>query len=83
MKIERILVGTDRSETATRAVTWALDMARRYDAELIVLQAGGRRTGQSSSATSRTTRRGRAGGSTPRKIQPRRSSPPRRPRTWT
>ena len=43
MKIERILVGTDRSETATRAVKWALDMARRYDAELIVLQAGGER----------------------------------------
>jgi nucleotide-binding universal stress UspA family protein len=41
VKIERILVGTDRSETATRAVKWALDMARRYEAELIVLQAGG------------------------------------------
>jgi nucleotide-binding universal stress UspA family protein len=41
VKIERILVGTDRSETATRAVKWALDMARRYGAELIVLQAGG------------------------------------------
>src|SRR5204862_271860 len=41
MKIERILVGTDRSETATRAVKFALDMARRYEAELIVLQAGG------------------------------------------
>jgi ubiquinone biosynthesis protein len=41
--IERILVGTDRSETATRAVKWAADMARRYDAELIVLQAGGAR----------------------------------------
>ena len=41
--IERILVGTDRSETATRAVRWALDMARRYEAELIVLQAGGER----------------------------------------
>lgn len=41
MKIERILVGTDRSETATRAVKWALDMARRYEAELIVLQAAG------------------------------------------
>lgn len=40
-KVERILVGTDRSETATRAVKWALDMAQRYDAELIVLQAGG------------------------------------------
>ena len=43
MKIERILVGTDRSETATRAVKWALDMATRYEAELIVLQAGGER----------------------------------------
>ena len=41
MKIEKILVGTDRSETATRAVRWAFDMARRYEAELIVLQAGG------------------------------------------
>src|SRR5438874_2909528 len=41
MKIERILVGTDRSETATRAVKFALDLARRYEAELIVLQAGG------------------------------------------
>ena len=43
MNVERILVGTDRSETATRAVRWALDMARRYEAELIVLQAGGER----------------------------------------
>jgi ubiquinone biosynthesis protein len=43
VKIERILVGTDRSETATRAVKWALDMATRYEAELIVLQAGGAR----------------------------------------
>jgi len=43
VKIERILVGTDRSETATHAVKWALDMARRYEAELIVLQAGGDR----------------------------------------
>jgi nucleotide-binding universal stress UspA family protein len=43
VNVNRILVGTDRSETATRAVRWALDMARRYDAELIVLQAGGAR----------------------------------------
>jgi ubiquinone biosynthesis protein len=41
VNIERILVGTDRSETATRAVRWAVDMAQRYEAELIVLQAGG------------------------------------------
>ena len=41
MKIDRILVGTDRSETATRAVGFAVDMAERYGAQLIVLQAGG------------------------------------------
>jgi ubiquinone biosynthesis protein len=43
VKIERILVGTDRSVTATRAVRFARDMAQRYGAELIVLQAGGER----------------------------------------
>ena len=37
----RILVGTDRSETATRAVEWAVDMAGRYEAELVVLEVGG------------------------------------------
>ena len=41
MSVKRILVGTDRSVTATRAVYWAVDMAQRYGAELIVLQAGG------------------------------------------
>jgi ubiquinone biosynthesis protein len=41
VKTQRILVGTDRSVTATRAVEWAADMARRYEAELIVLQVGG------------------------------------------
>ena len=35
--VDRILVATDRSETAERAVAWAADMARRYEAELIVL----------------------------------------------
>jgi ubiquinone biosynthesis protein len=37
--VRRILVGTDRSETATRAVLWAADMAERYEAELIVCQS--------------------------------------------
>src|SRR5205814_619038 len=37
--VRRILVGTDRSETATRAVRWAAQMAERYDAELIVCQS--------------------------------------------
>lgn len=38
-RVSRILVGTDRSETATRAVRWAADMAARYEAELIVCQS--------------------------------------------
>ena len=36
--VRRILVGTDLSETAQRAVTWAADMARRYEAELVLLR---------------------------------------------
>jgi ubiquinone biosynthesis protein len=36
--VRRILVGTDRSETATRAVRFAAQMADRYEAELIVTQ---------------------------------------------
>jgi ubiquinone biosynthesis protein len=37
--VRRILVGTDRSETATRAVRWAAQMAEQYEAELIVCQS--------------------------------------------
>ena len=36
--IQRILVATDRSDTATRAVEWAAEMAERYGAELLLLQ---------------------------------------------
>ena len=36
--VRRILVATDRSESADRAVHWAADMAQRYEAELLVLQ---------------------------------------------
>jgi ubiquinone biosynthesis protein len=36
--MERILVATDRSDTATRAVAWAAEMSGRYGAELLVLQ---------------------------------------------
>jgi ubiquinone biosynthesis protein len=36
--VRRILVGTDLSPTAERAVTWAADMAGRYDAELILVR---------------------------------------------
>lgn len=36
--VKRILVATDRSASAERAVEWAADMAERYQAELLVLQ---------------------------------------------
>jgi ubiquinone biosynthesis protein len=36
--MERVVVATNRSDTATRAVEWAAEMARRYEAELLVLQ---------------------------------------------
>src|SRR3954447_10210618 len=36
--IQRILVATDRSETAERAVAFATDMAERYEAELVLLR---------------------------------------------
>ena len=36
--IKRILVATDRSESANRAVQWAASMAERYEAELLLLQ---------------------------------------------
>jgi ubiquinone biosynthesis protein len=38
MAIERIVVASDRSETASRAVAWAVEMARRYEAQLTVVQ---------------------------------------------
>ncbi len=37
-RVQRILVATDRSETAERAVTFASDMANRYEAELFLLR---------------------------------------------
>jgi ubiquinone biosynthesis protein len=36
--MERILVATDRSETAQRAEAWAATLANRYEAELVVVQ---------------------------------------------
>ena len=50
-RVGKILVGTDRSETATRAVRWAVEMARRYDAELLVTQSV--RNGADRAATER------------------------------
>ena len=37
-QVGRILVATDRSDTAERAVAFASDMAERYEAELFLLQ---------------------------------------------
>jgi ubiquinone biosynthesis protein len=37
-RVQRILVATDRSETAERAVAFASDMAERYEAELLLLR---------------------------------------------
>lgn len=37
-RVARVLVATDRSETAHRAVEWAAEMADRYEAELVVLR---------------------------------------------
>ena len=38
IQVSRVLAGTDRSETAERAVAWAADMAARYEAELVLVQ---------------------------------------------
>jgi nucleotide-binding universal stress UspA family protein len=37
-EVQRVLVATDRSETAERAVRFAAEMAERYEAELLVLR---------------------------------------------
>ena len=37
-EVRRVLVATDRSETAERAVRFAAEMASRYEAELLVLR---------------------------------------------
>jgi nucleotide-binding universal stress UspA family protein len=37
-RVGRVLVATDRSETAERAVAFAADLAARYGAELVLLQ---------------------------------------------
>ena len=39
MAIERIVVASDMSETASRAVAWAAEMAQRYEAELTIVKA--------------------------------------------
>jgi ubiquinone biosynthesis protein len=36
--VRRVLVATDRSETAAHAESWAAEMANRYKAELVLVQ---------------------------------------------
>ncbi|MGZ4150748.1 MAG: universal stress protein, partial [Actinomycetota bacterium] len=36
--VTRVMVGTDRSETAGREVAWAASFAARFDAELHIVQ---------------------------------------------
>jgi len=36
--VQKILVATDQSESASHAVRWAADMAERFSAELVLLQ---------------------------------------------
>jgi ubiquinone biosynthesis protein len=36
--VHRVVVATDRSKTAERAVAWAAELAARYTAELVILQ---------------------------------------------
>jgi ubiquinone biosynthesis protein len=36
--VRRVLTATDRSATADHAVEWAAEMARRYEAELTIVQ---------------------------------------------
>ncbi len=36
--VRRVLVATDRSETAEHAVVWAAELAERYGAELVLVQ---------------------------------------------
>ena len=38
LAVRRVLVATDRSETAERAVRFAEEMAQRYEAELVLLR---------------------------------------------
>jgi ubiquinone biosynthesis protein len=37
--IDRVVVASDRSETASHAVSWAAELARRFEAKLTVVQA--------------------------------------------
>ena len=44
--MRKVLVATDRSASADRAVAWAAELAERYGAELVVLQVVADGTGE-------------------------------------
>ena len=44
--VRKVLVATDRSASADRAVAWAAELAERYGAELVVLQVVADGTGE-------------------------------------
>ena len=52
MTVRRILVATDRSSSADRAVEWAADMSSRYEAELVLVQVLLPETGDGTEAAS-------------------------------
>jgi ubiquinone biosynthesis protein len=64
--MQRILVATDRSATAARAVAWAADLARRTDGELILLQVAPDGTAADAEALQREAEQ--AGGSRARAV---------------
>jgi nucleotide-binding universal stress UspA family protein len=47
--ISTVAVGTDGSETAAKAVEYAAEMARRFDAELVLVSAFGKKVAPSDS----------------------------------
>ena len=63
--VRRILVGTDGSETAERAVAWAAEMAARYSAELLLVSVVAEQDGDAETSLAERARelageRGRA-----------------------
>jgi ubiquinone biosynthesis protein len=56
----RVMVATDRTETAERAVAWAADLATRYEAELVLLQVLAHPSGDDGAGTDEEGLRGLA-----------------------
>jgi nucleotide-binding universal stress UspA family protein len=63
--MDRIVVATDRSETAERAVEWAADLARRFGSELVLVQVLAPDGQAPGSATARSSAAGRSHSTAP------------------